>query len=215
MTGRQLSKILASLPPRISEVIKPWAEQSPDRAALVEDSGTWTYGQLASVIAETQVWLRDSGVRPGDRVMIVCENCRTLVALLLALAAEGAWPVLVNARLSGREVEIIRDHCGARRVIYTTAVSPHATEHARRQGAVIVQPTGVGSIGLSPLFQQVEPEPLDAEDANRVAALIYTSGTTGVPKGVMLTHRNMLFVAAVSARIRSLTPDDRLYGILP
>ncbi len=45
--------------------------------------------------------------------------------------------------------------------------------------------------------------------------MIYTSGTTGLPKGVMLTHRNLLFVAAVSAGIRSLTPEDRLYGILP
>src|SRR5208282_2274892 len=51
--------------------------------------------------------------------------------------------------------------------------------------------------------------------AQRIAALIYTSGTTGQPKGVMLTHRNLLFVADVSARIRTLTPEDRLYGILP
>ena len=195
--------------------MKPWAERSPEQLALVEASGTWTYRQLAAVISETQAWLRDSGVRPGDRVMIVCENCRAFVAILLALAGLDAWPVLVNARLSAREVDQIRDHCGARRVIYTTSVSPHAREHAKRHGAVIQEPAGLGPIALGPLNERVEPEPIDAEPAQRVAALIYTSGTTGLPKGVMLTHRNLLFVAAVSAEIRSLSPDDRLYGVLP
>jgi acyl-CoA synthetase (AMP-forming)/AMP-acid ligase II len=211
----QVPDLLAALPEKTCDVVKPWVELSPDRPALVEAGGTWTYRQLSSVIAKTQDWLLASGVRPGDRVMIVCENSRALVGVLLALAGLDAWPVLVNARLSAREVDEIRDHCGARRVIYTTSVSPHATGHAKRHGAVIEAASDLGTIGIGPLNKNVEPEPIDPFRANRVAALIYTSGTTGQPKGVMLTHRNMLFMAAVSARIRTLTPDDRLYGILP
>ncbi len=157
---------------------------------------------------------------PGDRVMIVGENCREFIAILLASAALDAWPVLANARLSAREIDEIRDHCGARRVVYTTSVSPHAADHARRHGATVEEVDGLGSIGVGALNSAVEPESIDAEDAgadvgNRVAALIYTSGTTGLPKGVMLSHRNLLFLAAGSAKIRSLSPDDRLYGILP
>jgi long-chain acyl-CoA synthetase len=204
-----------NLPARISDVIKPWAENSPDRIALVEASGTWTYRQLALAVAGTQTWLLNSGVRPGDRVMIVCENCRAFVAILLALAGLDAWPVLVNARLSAREVDEIRDHSGARRVIYTTSVSPQAREHAMRHEAVVQEAAGLGQIALGPLNESVAPEPIDPEAAQRVAALIYTSGTTGLPKGVMLTHRNLLFVAAASAKIRSLSGEDRLYGVLP
>jgi long-chain acyl-CoA synthetase len=206
---------LASLPDRISDVIEPWAENSPDRLALVEASGAWTYRQLASAASDAQNWLADSGVRPGDRVMIVCENCRAFVAILLALANLDAWPVLVNARLAASELDEIRDHCGARRVIYTTSVSPHAREHAKRHSAVIQQPGSLGPVAIGPLNDKVEPEPIAAEIAQRIAALIYTSGTTGLPKGVMLSHRNLLFVAAVSAKIRSLSPEDRLYGVLP
>ena len=215
MTQKQLNDTPGSLPTHVTDVVKFWAEQAPNRLALIEAAGTWTYGQLDSRISETLAWLRDRGVRPGDRVMIVCENCRAFVAILMALAALDAWPVLINARLSAREVDQIQDHCGARCVIYTVGVSPHAMQHAKRHGAPIVEQAGLGSIGIGPLNKQVEPEQIEIDAANRVAALIYTSGTTGLPKGVMLTHRNLLFVAAVSARIRSLTPDDRLYGVLP
>jgi len=167
------------------------------------------------MVAETQSWLVSLGIRPGDRVMIVCENCRVYVAVLLALAEIDAWPVLVNARLSACEVDQIRNHCGARRVIYTTGVSHQAREHAKRHGAMVQTAGSLGPVAVSTLEEAVVPETIDPDAPQRIAALIYTSGTTGLPKGVMLTHRNLLFVASVSAQIRSLTPEDRLYGVLP
>ena len=215
VTQENVAEFLTHLPARICDVIKPWSERLPEHPALVEASGTWTYRQLAAAVTETQRWLLDSGVQRGDRVMIVGENCRAFVAILLALTEIDAWPVLINARLSPREVDEIRDHCGARRVIYTTSVSPQAREHARRHGAVTQEAPGLGSVAMGPLNEGVAPEPVDAEPGQRIAALIYTSGTTGLPKGVMLTHRNVLFVAAVSADIRSLSPEDRMYGVLP
>ena len=202
-------------PTRISDVLEPWAHSTPDHPAIVEPSGTWTYRQLSAAITETESWLREKGVRAGDRVMIVGENCRAFAAVLLAANRMDAWPVVVNAHLSAREIDGIRDHCEPRRIVYTTAISPHATEHAKRHAATIETVGDLGVIGLSPLNDTTQPEPLDADIAHRVAALIYTSGSTGLPKGVMLTNRNLLFTAAGSATIRSLTPDDHLYGILP
>jgi len=199
----------------ISELVKLWSESSPARPALVEGSGTWSYRQLNDVKTEAQRWLIGLGVRPGDRLMIVVENCRAFVAILLALAEIDAWPVLVNARLSAREVDQIRDHCGARRVIYTTSVSHHAREHAKRHGAAVQNAGDLGPVAVGALDETVIPEAVDPNVSLRVASMIYTSGTTGMPKGVMLTHRNLLFVASVSAKIRSLTPEDRIYGVLP
>src|SRR5579862_7313169 len=200
---------------RISDVVKHWAEHSPDSPALVESSGAWTYHQLASAISDTQSWLRGLGVRPGDRVVIVGENCRSFIAILLAAAALDAWPVLVNARLSNREIDEIQNHCRARRVLYTISVSTHAADHAKRHGAVVEEREGLGAVGIGPLNDEAVPECLDSNVVDRVAALIYTSGTTGLPKGVMLSHRNLLFMAEGSAKVRSVRPQDRVYGVLP
>jgi acyl-CoA synthetase (AMP-forming)/AMP-acid ligase II len=86
-------------PERICDVISSWVERTPEQVALVESSGIWTYRQLASAISGAKHWLLALGVRPGDRVMIVCENCRAVVAILLAFAALDTWPVLVNSSL--------------------------------------------------------------------------------------------------------------------
>jgi acyl-CoA synthetase (AMP-forming)/AMP-acid ligase II len=147
--------------------------------------------------------------------MIVGENCRAYGAVLLAVAQLDAWPVPVNAHLSAREIDLIRDHCGARRIVYTTGVSTDASTHAQRHSAFASGPNSLGTIALGPLCEDVGPEPLDTNVAERTGALIYTSGTTGLPKGVMLSHRNLLFTAAGAAKLRSLTPEDRLYGVLP
>jgi len=163
-----------SSPVRISDVVKPWAARLPNHKAVVDPNGSWTYRELEGIISQTAAWLRGSGVRAGDRVMIVGENCREFAAVLLAVASLDAWPVPVNTRLSAREIDAIRDHCEARRIVYTTSVSVHATEHANRHGALLEEVRDLGHIGLGPLNENVKPEPIDTDVGSRVAALIYT-----------------------------------------
>jgi long-chain acyl-CoA synthetase len=206
---------LASLPERICDVLQPSLDRQPNHPALVESNGAWSYSELGVAVGAAVTWLREAGVRPGDRVMIVCENCRAFVAILLALARLNAWPVLVNARLSPPEVDRISNHCGARRVIYTVGASAQARRHAIQQCADIYEKNEFGPIGIGPLNATTTPEPLEPDPSQNVAALIYTSGTTGHPKGVMLSHRNLLHVAEYSSKIRLVKPDDGFLGILP
>src|SRR5215472_5911545 len=209
----EAEKILAELPDRISDVIKPFVRQTPDHPALVRGDVTWTYAELAAVVADTALILQHYDIRPGDRVMIVSENCLAPAALIFAASEIDAWSVVVNPRLSAREVDVIREHSGARRVFYTVEVSDAARRHADRHDADITVLRGLGTLGVGQLNRQSLPEPVEVDRSRQVAALVYTSGTTGNPKGVMLTHRNLLFSARAAAAQRE--PTDRAYCVLP
>jgi long-chain acyl-CoA synthetase len=206
------AKILAELPPRLYDAVRCWSLRTPDQLAIADPDGKWTFRQLDLVVERTRAWLIASGVRPGDRVMIVSENCIAFAPIFFSLLEINAIPVPLNARLSARELDVIRQHCGARRVIYLTGASAYALEHAERAGATIETAPDLGSIGLGSLDENVTQDPVDPD---AVAAIVYTSGTTGSPRGVMLTHRNLLFSSMASATVRMVTPEDKLLGVLP
>jgi acyl-CoA synthetase (AMP-forming)/AMP-acid ligase II len=212
---RAAQELLAGLPQRLDRVFRPWAESSPERPALIGDGKVWTYGALEKIVDDAATALSRHGVRPGDRVMVVSENSLALAALILAVSAIDAWSVVANPRLSEREIDQIRDHSGARLVYYTVEVSELARAHARRHDARAVDMGPLGTLHVGPLNETTVPETVEEDGARQVAALLYTSGTTGNPKGVMLTHRNILFNASISRLVRQPTPDDVIYGALP
>lgn len=204
----------ARLPRRIGWLPFSHAAKRPDAEAVVEGAASWSCARLAEAIRRAAALLVDLGVRPGDRIMVVGENGIALIVLVFAASEIDAWPVLVNARLTPVEVDRIRDHCRPRRAFYTVASSPDAARLAERDGAAAIDPDIVPGAAVGPLAEAA-PEPLERSASRQVGALIYTSGTSGRPKGVMASHRNLLFNAATACSIRHITPADRMYIVLP
>ena len=208
--GCSANQIRSRLPRRLSHQILSWVEKTPDSPAIKEGQQQLTYGQLGSVVETAKGLLVQWGLRPGDRVMLVAENGIALMCLFLAISELDGIAAVINARLSDREIDLIAADCDPRLII-TTAQSADA--HGERLGATRFA-TVFGDVACTPP-RASEPEVVAEDPAQQVLAMIYTTGTTGTPKGVMLTHQNLSFIAFISGRLRGIRPADRIYCVLP
>jgi long-chain acyl-CoA synthetase len=166
----------------------------PERPALaVGKRPVRTYREMASRIARLAAGFSEQfSLKKQDRVALAMKNCPEFYEVLFACWHAGLTAVPMNAKLHPKEFAYILDNSGAKLCFVTPDL----------QSAV---PSGIvpdEALGDS------EAAPADVEPDD-VAWLFYTSGTTGVPKGAMLTHRNMLFqMHAYFADIDKLYPGD-------
>ncbi|SNR27495.1 class I adenylate-forming enzyme family protein [Puniceibacterium sediminis] len=181
--------------------------------AVIDSDGRQVDWREYSAISEGYAELMTrGGVRPGDRVLIVAENCLSVAASIFGASRIGAWAVPVNARMAPHELDRIMSHADPAMVIFTSQVSKEAAAHADHCSAASVA-TGAGHVHV--LWRDRTSEEVMEEGPGGVAVLLYTTGTTGDPKGVMLSHGNLLYAAKASAELRDLGPGDRVYGALP
>ncbi|NMO03224.1 acyl--CoA ligase [Gordonia sp. TBRC 11910] len=180
---------------------------SPEQPALAfEDQAPISYGELRTAEFRYATALQNAGVNRGDRVAILMRNCIEYAELFFAISRVGATAVRLNWRLTGEELRFLLDDSGssllildaefAERIDTVRDVLPAIHTYVARPAGGDV-PTWAQSFDS---FAQVDsigtfPE-LDADDP---VTIMYTSGTTGLPKGAVLTHGNLLWLASIQA----------------
>ncbi len=204
------------LPPRIHNVLDEGPLPGRHRIAFIDEQGKkWSYDRLIGATEDAANTLRELGIGPGDRLMLVCENSIAGIALVFAASKLDATTAIINARLSRREVDVIREDCEPARVVYTDANSENAKEHAARHGATKQNFGEIGELMVSAPNNESKPFECSEDPGKQVAILIYTTGTTGRPKGVMLSHRNLMFVAVRGKRVGFYGPADVGLCLMP
>lgn len=201
--------------------MRPWilerAARTPDAEALVARGASLAYRELARRARERAAALRAAGVTAGDRVAVLAGNDPALVEIFHAAPLAGAILVPLNARLAPGELARVLADAAPRLLLH--GAGPLA-ELAR--DALSCLPAGAGGpparIAIDALRTDVAaPEAACAQalDPARPALVVYTSGTSGAPKGVVLTHANLLASAVGSAFHLGALPGERWLACLP
>ena len=195
----------------VHELCDGWAEDAP--AVWDHDDARYSYGDLRGMIDAVAEGLIRHGVRPGDRVMLVSENCAVFAAAVLAISKVGAWIMPVNARHTVGELRSLLAHAEPSAMLFPVGITAEADAHAKTFDANAIIDTMAGGLAIARL--RSKPELVQNDPTEQVGALLYTTGTTSAPKGVMLTHKNLTWNADLSAKLRGVTAGDLVLGVLP
>jgi len=178
------------------------ADSDPETVAILDAEHAITWGAFRDRVQRLASVLMHEGVEPGERVALLIPNRPAFVECLLACAWIGAVAVPVNTRLTAAEIRYQLDDSGALLALCEPVLAALVAE------ASPDLPRRVIGADLDHRIEAAGPADLVAVDANHTLGLFYTSGTTGAPKGVMLSHNNMLANSANIAPQLGFGADD-------
>ena len=179
-----------------------------------------SYGDLQRAVERTARGLWGLGIRPGDRVGMWASNCAEWIYLQVATTRIGAVLVNVNPAYRSHELGFVLRKSGLKAIFLherdARANYLEILEEARRnQDLPLAHAILLGTNSWTGMLENgAEPAPHNA-GIDDVVNIQYTSGTTGSPKGVLLTHRNLINNAYLIARTLRVTERDRLCCPVP
>jgi long-chain acyl-CoA synthetase len=214
-----------SAAPRLHALLAASTERTPDHPAFIRRGVVTSYAELAQRARQLAGGLGQLGIQRGDRVALVLDNVLEYLVGYYGILEAGAAVVPLCPDTRTGTLTYALDHCEARAVI----LEPKNARLLAGQGSALSALRQVISVGPPKIdsadqtFDVLELDELLAGGAGAeggaggddLASIVYTSGTTGRPKGVMLSHRNLVTNIRSIVSYLELCPDDVIAMVLP
>jgi acyl-CoA synthetase (AMP-forming)/AMP-acid ligase II len=204
----------------LTDFILEHSLQFAAKPALIDGATgqTVTYGELVVAVDRVAASLAARGFRKGDVCAIHCLNCPEYAIVFLALAKLGGISTMVSPLFTEGELITQLKDSGAKYLLTDSRLGGTGLAAARATGVseVFVLGEADGASSFATLMNQNGPAPPIAIDPREdIVALPYSSGTTGWPKGVMLTHYNMVAMLCLMEATDVLSSEDRMICAVP
>lgn len=210
---------------RVHHLLEEAATRHPQRPALTAGATTATYAEAWLEVRRLAAGMARLDLARGDRVAVYLDKRIETVTSMLATSLADAAFVPVNPVLKPRQVGHVLDDSGA--AVLVTSARRWATlwgalDLAALRHVVLVDDVPDATDGDGPVLHAYSDLLLDAHDRPSarppdldMAAILYTSGSTGLPKGVVLSHRNLVVGAEAVSSYLGNTADDVILAALP
>lgn len=211
----------------LGEIIRASVSKHTNYPALgFVGESSYSYSEMLVQIESVMALLEREGIRKGDKVAILSSNQPNWGIAYLATTFMGAVVVPVLPDFHENEIENVINHSGTKALFISESLYRKVVEIScpDLQSFILVEtfaliPKGTGADALNqlPSANIVGQKPINIEEPapEDLASIIYTSGTTGKSKGVMITHRNLVFTSEKCGVIHSMDHTDRLISVLP
>ena len=191
----------------LGNLMKKAAAAYPGKIAVKDERRSLTYKQVMDRALALTAYFKEIGLQKGDRFAVLMPNRLEHIELDMAAALSGAVKVPLNYRLHPREHEYMMDDAGIKAVFGDAQL----LEPVKTKAEVITAGEAYEQIIETYIGQQAEAD-VGEDD---LFAIMYTSGTTGNPKGVMLSHRNVIAGALSLALVCEMDYSDVVGHVAP
>ena len=201
----------------MTDAVAHWAAVQPDAEALTYGGVRWTWGQWHDRIRRVAGGLAALGLGRGDRVAFLDRNNPACLEVALGAGLLGAASAVINWRLAAGELDYVINDSGAS-VLFAGAELLPAVEAIRDRlpGVTDVITVGGPDDGYEAFLATARPAGRGRDVTGEDLWLVmYSSGTTGRPKGVMLSHRNIVEHTQNAVPLAPLGPEDRNLVAMP